>query len=163
MAAYIASYMRMYLTPPFLIFSSSYASILSLAYCKDMLWCDLHIMLLFFKCFFYFLFSYVARLSKCFHIDGCTRTLSADLNSCGLCWEHGVNSRHIRFVWVCSSGVWSVCLTVCFAAGMSSVNPSSLSLTQIRSAVWVICVLQHVRLGVQSHKLNVCQGVSALY
>lgn len=125
-------------------FSSLFSNCLSaFVYNWDLTWNQFEVVYMW--CFHIFkwtraiFFPSVAMLGERFHLDGYMRMLSADLKSCGLRQEHGVNSRRIRLMWVCGSSVWSVCLTVCFSAGMSSVNPSSLSLTQIRSAVWVIC------------------------
>lgn len=52
-----------------------------------------------------FFFLHVAVLGERFHLDGYMKMLSADLKSCGLRQEHGVNSRRIRLMWVCGSSV----------------------------------------------------------
>lgn len=62
--------------------------------------------------FILFFFS-VAVLGKRIHLDGYMRMLSADLKSCGLRQEHGVNSRRIRLMWVCCSSVCDQCVSPC--------------------------------------------------
>lgn len=139
---YRASYMKMYLTPPFLVFHPPSLSllILFLHSCITGIWLEIILMCVYMSFHIFkwsrtgFFFS-VALQGERFDWNGYMRMLSADPKSRGLHQEHGVNSRRIHLMWVCGS----VCLTVCFSAGMSSVNPSSLSLTQIRSAAWVIC------------------------